>query len=150
MPRSPLAYLADIVEARDTIDLALHGLDLADYRRDPIIRAAVERQFITTGEAVNALSRLAPVPAGGISHGSMIVAFRDQLTHDHPSIDDEIVGGIAAHDFPHSGPSARRSSMISTLGVVTVRHPRRVRVAVNPRCMPGDRGGAHPCRPRGA
>lgn len=100
MPRSPLAYQADIVEACDTIDLALQGLDLAGYQRDPIIRAAVERQFITIGEAVNALSRLAPVLADGISHVSMIVAFRNQLTHDYPSIDDEIVWGIATHDVP--------------------------------------------------
>ncbi|MFU8887225.1 MAG: DUF86 domain-containing protein [Trueperaceae bacterium] len=100
MPRSPLAYLADIVEACDLIDLALRGLDLADYRGDPIIRAAVERQFITIGEAVNSLSRLAPVLADGISHVSMIVAFRNQLTHDYPSIDDEIVWGIATHDVP--------------------------------------------------
>jgi uncharacterized protein with HEPN domain len=100
MPRSPLAYLADIVEACDTIDLALNGLEFAGYRRDPIIRAAVERQFITIGEAVNALSRLAPMLAAGISHVSMIVAFRNQLTHDYPSIDDEIVWGIATHDVP--------------------------------------------------
>jgi uncharacterized protein with HEPN domain len=100
MPRSPLAYLADIVEACDTIALAVHGLDLAGYRRDPIIRAAVERQFITIGGAVNALSRLAPVLADGVSRVSMIVAFRNQLTHDYPSIDDEIVWGIATHDAP--------------------------------------------------
>lgn len=100
MPRSPLAYLADIVEACDTIDLALQGLDLAGYRRDRIVRAAVERQFITIGEAVNALTRAKPALADAISHVSMIVAFRNQLTHDYPSIDDEIVWGIAAHDVP--------------------------------------------------
>lgn len=98
MPRSPLAYLADIVEACNLIDLALRDLDLEAYRRDPIIRAAVERQFITIGEAVNTLSRLAPALADGISHVAMIVALRNQLTHAYPSIDDEIVWGIATHD----------------------------------------------------
>jgi len=85
MPRNPLAYLADIVEACNLIDLALRDLDLEAYRRDPIIRAAVERQFITIGEAVNTLSRLAPALADGISHVAMIVAFRNQLTHDYRS-----------------------------------------------------------------
>lgn len=98
MPRNPLAYLADIVEACNLIDLALRDLDLEAYRRDPIIRAAVERQFIIIGEAVNTLSRLAPALADGISHVAMIVALRNQLTHAYPSIDDEIVWGIATHD----------------------------------------------------
>ncbi len=100
MPRSVLAYLADIIEACDTIDLALHNLDLAGYESDPIVRSAVERQFITIGEAANSLSRLDSGLAQRISHVSMIVGFRNQLTHDYPSIDDEIVWGIAAHEVP--------------------------------------------------
>lgn len=60
MPRSVLACLADIIDACDTIDLALHDLDLPGYERDPIIRSAVERQFMTIGEAVNSLSRPQP------------------------------------------------------------------------------------------
>lgn len=98
MPRSVLAYLADIIDACDTIDLALKDIDLAGYQSDPIIRAAVERQFITIGEAVNTLSRLDPSLALRISHASMIVGFRNQLTHDYPSIDDVIVWGIATHE----------------------------------------------------
>ena len=124
MPRSPLAYLADIVEACDTIDLALQGLDLEGYRRDPIIRAAVERQFITIGEAVNALSRLAPALADGISHVSMIVAFRNQLTHDYPSIDDEIAWGIAAHDVPALGGQCE--ALLDALDAAASRSPEAV------------------------
>ena len=100
MPRSALAYVEDIVGACDTISLALEGLDLTGYQGDPIIRSAVERQFITIGEAVNSLSRLDAELAASISHALMIVGFRNQLTHDYPSIDDEIVWGIAVHDVP--------------------------------------------------
>ena len=100
MPRSAQAYLEDVIEACDTIELALRGLDLRGYEGDVIVRSAVERQFITIGEAVNSLSRLDPALAERVSHAAMIVGFRNQLTHDYPSIDDEIVWGIAAHDAP--------------------------------------------------
>ncbi|MFU8891773.1 MAG: DUF86 domain-containing protein [Anaerosomatales bacterium] len=70
MPRSALAYLADIVEACDTIELALQDLDLAGYERDVIIRSAVERQFITIGEAVNSLSRMDPELGKRIMHAA--------------------------------------------------------------------------------
>lgn len=120
MPRSPLAYLADIVEACNLIDLALRDLDLEAYRRDPIIRAAVERQFITIGEAVNTLSRLAPALADGISHVAMIVAFRNQLTHDYRSSTNgfvfhwfarPIVGSVADRTVLSAhGPDSHRSS----------------------------------------
>lgn len=100
MPRSALAYLADIVEACDTIQLALQDLDLARYKHDVIIRSAVERQFIIIGEAVNTLSRMDPELGRRITHAAMIVGFRNQLTHDYPSIDDEMVWGIAIHEAP--------------------------------------------------
>lgn len=100
MPRSALAYLADVIDACDTIALAIRDRDLAGYQADPIIRSAVERQFITIGEAINSLSRLDPELARRVSHASMIVGFRNQLTHDYPSIDDEIVWGIAVHEAP--------------------------------------------------
>jgi len=100
MPRSAQAYLADVIDACDTIALALRDLDLDGYQGDPVICSAVERQFITIGEAINSLSRLDPGLSRRISHASMIVGFRNQLTHDYPSIDDEIVWGIAVHDAP--------------------------------------------------
>jgi uncharacterized protein with HEPN domain len=98
MPRSIAAYLSDIVEACDAIEAALRGVDLARYRSDRIIRSAVEREFILIGEAVSSLVRLEPGMAKGISHARMIVGFRNQLTHDYASIDDETVWAIAGHD----------------------------------------------------
>jgi len=41
MPRSPLAYLADIVEACDTIDLALQGLDRPAFDEHVSVRGLV-------------------------------------------------------------------------------------------------------------
>ncbi|MDZ4064104.1 MAG: HepT-like ribonuclease domain-containing protein [Coriobacteriia bacterium] len=100
MPRSALAYLEDILEACDGIALALHGVDLAGYESDRVIRSAVEREFIIIGEAVNSLARLDPELAAGISNARKVVAFRNQLTHDYASIDDETVWAIAYRDVP--------------------------------------------------
>jgi uncharacterized protein with HEPN domain len=100
MPRSALAYLSDIVDACDGIELALRGVDLAAYESDRVIRSAVEREFITIGEAVNSLARLEPELAASISHARKIVDFRNQLTHDYAAIEDETVWAIASRDVP--------------------------------------------------
>jgi uncharacterized protein with HEPN domain len=100
MPRSPFAYLADIVEACDAIEGYLVGVDIDTYRSTRSIRAAVEREFILVGEAVASLTRLEPSLAGGISHARRIVDFRNQLAHEYPSINDAVVWAIADDEVP--------------------------------------------------
>lgn len=100
MPRSPLAYLEDIVDACNGIALALDGVDLAGYLSSRVVRSAVEREFITIGEAVNSLARLDPQLAAGITHARKIVDFRNQLTHEYPTIEDDTVWAIAQRDVP--------------------------------------------------
>jgi len=100
MPRSPLAYLSDILEACDAIDVTLQGVDLARYESDRTIRSSVEREFTIIGEAVNSISRIDPELAARISHGRKIVGFRNQLVHDYPAIIDDTVWAIADRDAP--------------------------------------------------
>ena len=98
MPRSPLAYLSDIIEACDAIDVTLDGVDLARYETDRTIRSSVEREFTIIGEAVNSLSRLDSEMSTKISHARKIVGFRNQLIHDYAAIIDSTVWAIADHD----------------------------------------------------
>jgi len=100
MPRSPGAYLADIVEACEAIESALHDVDLPRYESDRLIRSAVEREFILIGEAVNSLARLDDSLSARISHARMIVGFRNLLTHDYSSIRDAAVWAIGIRDVP--------------------------------------------------
>lgn len=100
MPRSPLAYLNDIVEACDAVAVTLKGVDLGAYERNRTIRSAVEREFTIIGEAVNSLSRLDPKLSTRISHARKIVGFRNQLVHDYAAIIDATVWAIANHDAP--------------------------------------------------
>jgi uncharacterized protein with HEPN domain len=98
LPRSPAAYLSDVVEACDAIEAVLTGIDLAAYQHNRAVRSAVEREFTIIGEAVNALTRSEPDLAAGVSHARLIVGFRNQLVHDYASVDDETVYAIAMRD----------------------------------------------------
>lgn len=98
MQRDERAYLNDIIEACAAIERALSGVDLATYRADRLVRSAVEREFIIVGEAVAALSRVSPQAFARITHARRIVDFRNQLTHEYPSVDDAVVWLIAEHD----------------------------------------------------
>jgi uncharacterized protein with HEPN domain len=100
MPRSSLAYLADIVEACNAVEAALRGVDLEGYRSSRLIRSAVEREFLIIGEAVGSLAHLDSEISARISHARMIVGFRNRLAHDYAAVDDRTVWAIAVHDAP--------------------------------------------------
>lgn len=100
MPRSVLANLRDIVDARDSVVVTLHGVDMAAYLVNRTVRSAVEREFTIIGEAVNSISRQDPGLAHRISNARKIVGFRNQLVHDYVAIRDEVVWAIARHDAP--------------------------------------------------
>ena len=47
-----------VVESADAIAEAVEAITFDDYSKSRLIRAAVEREFITIGEALNSLSRI--------------------------------------------------------------------------------------------
>jgi uncharacterized protein with HEPN domain len=100
MPRDALAHLSDIIESCDAITAALVGVDLEAYKRNRLVRSSVEREFIIIGEAISALSHAAPVVFAGITRARRIVDFRNQLTHEYPTVDDSVVWAIADRDVP--------------------------------------------------
>ena len=100
MPRSAAAYLADVLDACDSIVAVLRGVDLAAYQRERPSRSAVEREFMIIGEAVASLGRVDPKAAEAVSHARLIIGFRNQLAHAYATIDDETVLSIAERDVP--------------------------------------------------
>lgn len=100
MPRDERAYLADIVESCAAILFAVRGLDLTAYQVNRLVRSSVEREFIIIGEAMAALSRATPQTFGAITHARRIVDFRNQLTHEYPTVDDALVWAIVERDVP--------------------------------------------------
>ena len=73
MQREPRAYLADILESCD--------------------------EFTIIGEAVLALSHKAPDIFESITNARRIVDFRNRLTHEYATIDDELVWALAKADL---------------------------------------------------
>jgi len=65
-----------------------------------LVRSSVEREFIIIGEAMTALSRVDPEAFGSITHARRIVDFRNQLTHEYPTVDDALVWAIIVNDVP--------------------------------------------------
>lgn len=75
-------------------------MDLERYRANRLVRAAVERQFEITGEALNQLSRRAPDLTARIPELRAIVAFRNLLIHGYASVDDAIVWRTVTEKLP--------------------------------------------------
>lgn len=99
MQREPRTYLADILESCDAIDAAIAGMQIADYLANRLVRSSVEREFTIIGEAVLALSHKAPDVFAWITGARRIVDFRNRLTHEYPTVDDELVWGLAKVDL---------------------------------------------------
>lgn len=100
MRRDARAYLLDLIDACEAIGFALAGVEFDEYRADRILRSAVEREFITIGEAAAALASLDPSLFSRLTNGRRIVDFRNQLTHEYPHVDDRIVWLVARDDVP--------------------------------------------------
>lgn len=65
-----------------------------------MLKSAVERQFEIIGEALNALSKIAPEMAETIPELRRIVAFRNVLIHGYATVDDRLVWGVVEGKLP--------------------------------------------------
>jgi uncharacterized protein with HEPN domain len=100
MPHDPRQYLEDVRQAAQRIHSFVGTASLAQYAADDLLRAAVERQFITIGKALNRLLSIAPNLAGCISAHRQIIAFRNILVHGYSVIDDQIVWDAVVNHLP--------------------------------------------------
>lgn len=98
MPRDQRAYLADIIESCEAIGNAVLNLDLSEYQSNRLVRSSVEREFIIIGEAMVALSRVAPETLKAITRARRIVDFRNLLIHEYKTVDDALVWAIVETD----------------------------------------------------
>jgi uncharacterized protein with HEPN domain len=71
-----------VVESADAIAVAVGAISFDDYCNSRLIRAAVEREFITIGEALNNLSRVDSDVFARIDQAVLIISFRNKLTHE--------------------------------------------------------------------
>lgn len=100
MRRDARAYLTDARDAAALIRQFVQGRTLADYRADPMLRSAVERQFEIIGEALNQLVKTAPTLAERIPDLRRMVDFRNVLAHAYAIIDDALVWQAVQYNLP--------------------------------------------------
>ncbi len=101
MPRrDPSAYVWDTRDACQAITEFLSGITREQYLTDRKTRAAVERNLITIGEAMNRLSALDPELAAELGDVGQIVAFRNTLVHGYFKIDHDKVWTVLQEHLP--------------------------------------------------
>lgn len=93
-------YLYDIQQAARTLSEFVEGRDWDDYRRDAMLRAAVERQFEIIGEALAQLAKRDEGVAARIGEHRRIIAFRNILIHGYADVDDRLVWDMVQTRLP--------------------------------------------------
>jgi uncharacterized protein with HEPN domain len=114
MRRDARAYLWDARAAVQSIREFTRGRSAEEYRRDAMLRSAVERQFEILGEALNHLRRLSPSVAGRIPELGEIVDFRNLLIHGYATIDHDTVWRTVENDLDRL--HARLVELLTELG----------------------------------
>lgn len=93
-------YLHDIQRATHALSEFTAGKTFADYEREAMLRAAVERQFEIIGEALAQLAKRDANAAGRITEYKRIIAFRNILIHGYADVDDRLVWDIVEIKLP--------------------------------------------------
>lgn len=99
MPPETAKYLHDVVVACDYLVQFTSDKSFEDFQQDPLLRSAVERQFITIGEALTKAIKVEPLLASQINHIRKIIGFRNILVHSYSAIEDATVWGVIENDL---------------------------------------------------
>ena len=92
-------FLEDVRQACELLETFTSGKSLADYLADPLLRAAVEREFILIGEALLQASRKDASLGSHITALPRIIGFRNILVHGYASIQNQTVWGVIENDL---------------------------------------------------
>ena len=100
MRRETRKRLYDIERAIGRLVEFTEGTTFADYGRDAMRQAAVERQFEIIGEAMTQLAKADATVAERISGYQRIIAFRNLLIHGYDDVDDRLVWNVVETRLP--------------------------------------------------
>ena len=99
-PRDIRALLHDIIEACRAVESLISASNLERYKTDRHLRASVEREFITIGEALRCAADLDESVENVIADTPKVIAFRNSLVHRYDKVDNEVVWHIASLHAP--------------------------------------------------
>ena len=100
MQRRTLKTLEDIRDAAAFILEQTSDVSLVDYRRNRLLRQAIERNFEIIGEAIRRLRDHDPNVASKIGESARIISFRNTLIHGYDLIDDALVWDVMENKLP--------------------------------------------------
>ena len=92
--------MEDIITASDHILRVTSNMDLRSFSKDFDKRSAVERWFITIGEAMRRLREHHPELATRIPDISDIIDFRNVLVHNYDDLEETIIWSTITDDLP--------------------------------------------------
>lgn len=98
--REPILLCWDILKNARHLISHIGTASVEEFTVDQLRRDAVERCFITIGEAMNVLSKSAPQTAAHITSARQIIGFRNLLVHGYSLIDPAVVYAIVKSDVP--------------------------------------------------
>ena len=114
MQRDARTFLWDICDAADAIQGYVHGRSFDDYLGNRLLRAGVEREFVTIGEAMSQLAKTAPDIAARMSDVRRIIGFRNMIVHGYDRIEDIAVRNAVQSQLPDL--RAEASALLAELG----------------------------------
>ena len=94
------AYLYDICEACKQIIEFTNSLSFEQSLSNDLVKAAVERKFVTVGEAMMRIKREYPETIERISGHYRIIGFRNVFVHGYDIIDDATVWSAVSDSVP--------------------------------------------------
>ena len=92
-------FLYDVEKACGRVAEFTRGKSLADFESDTMLRSAVERQFITVGEALTEARKLDAITIGSITSVVKIIGFRNVLVHGYEVVKPERVWSVIEKDM---------------------------------------------------
>lgn len=100
MDEKLLKCLYDVKAAIDEIDsfFSNRGKRFEEYKKDLILKRAVERELEIIGEAINRI--LKSDPSFPLKNAKKIIGLRNLIIHGYDSVSDENIWGILFNHLP--------------------------------------------------
>jgi len=113
MQRDLCAYLQDILDAADSIQLFVGGLSFETFDQVDLILSAVERKFEIIGEALNQASKYFPASVDSVPELKGIIGQRNRIAHGYFAVDPIILWKSIEEDLPKLIKEVERLKAVS-------------------------------------
>ena len=100
MQHDPLVSVEDTITACELILQFTQNMTDIDYYFDLKTKAAVEREFVIIGEALNRIKKSNGNMLNSIDNWREIIGFRNVITHGYDVVEDEIVWDAVKNNIP--------------------------------------------------